>query len=214
MIPIVAMLGKTLLTAGMSYIASRASNLKQEALGNGGPQAPTSVGLLSSLSGFGLKLNLASEGLSKLSSIPNTVSNWSKSLLDSQQQIVQYNGAMRMSSLYLSTQRTARDIKQGQLTSDSYSSLNQSQNRLERANLPFKIAKQNIENKKAAIANNRTAEQLEALAKSSVGKAILKMGDAADKNNTQEPFLNSIALSLAQKNGSQRAAPAQKRGQF
>lgn len=147
--------------------------------------------------------------------LPARLRDMGKALLDSQQKIVQYNGAMRDASMRLETDRIARDIKTGRMTQESYTDAAKSQNRLENAAQPWEVWFTNLSNQIQSGLSDAASTLIEDFNGSIVGQTILRLGDAADQKPTQESFLNGLALELAAQNGPKRNAPPQDgRGKF
>ncbi len=212
-LPLAALAGWAI-KAGGTYVAGKviewgidkAKSVVNQSINNVGPVAPDLVRGAAIARGQGGAV-LDSELRGRQLSFSNTVADWTRSLVASQQQIVQYNGVMRSAQMSLEAERIGRDMRKGALTQGSYSELARSQDRLERARLPLDIAKQNADNKIAAEANNAAAAALELQIEMS--ETLKEIRDQL-KKEAADPFLNQIALQLARQAGPPRAAPPQR----
>jgi hypothetical protein len=197
--------GTYVLTKAVEWGIEKARNVANQAFNNVGPVAPDLVRGAAIARGQGRSV-VDSELRGRQLSFSNTVADWTRSLVASQQQIVQYNGVMRSAQMSLEAERIGRDMRKGAATQSSFSELARSQDRLERARLPLEIAKQNADNRIAAAANREAAALLEKQIEMS--QTLKEIRDNL-KKEAADPWLNQIALQLARQAGPPRVAPAQ-----
>lgn len=209
-VPALKVAGTYVATEVVRWGINTAKESFRQATGNVGPVAPSLVrlGAIANLGagrGGSLIADSAMRGIQL--SAANTTQEWTRALVASQQQILQYNGVMRSEQMALEAARIGRDIRRGAATQESFTELARSQELLERARLPFEVAKQNADNKIAAAANLEAAKLLELQIENS--RTLKEIRDNL-KKEAADPWLNQIALKLAQQAGPPRAAPPQR----
>lgn len=208
-VPLLKVAGPYIARAGAEWAWEKGKSLIREAAVSKRDSAPATVNAraIEELGlGSGLGLAASSKWRAQQLISADVIQKWTKQLLESQQQITQYNGAMRSAQMVLDANRIGRDIRTGAATQKTFAELARATDRLERAKMPFEIDKQNKDNEIAAAANRAEARSLELEVENN--KVLKDIRDNL-KKEAADPFLNQIALRLASNAKPPRAAPPQ-----
>lgn len=134
----------------------------------------------------------------EIAELPGKIQEWGRQLVESQRYLSQYNGTIAGATAQLDANRLRREIDKGQQTSESFARLAKKQDELEESMQPSQNAWQNMRNNVQASLTGATASLVRSFNDSALGRAFIKMGDAADKTDpNKDPFINEVFHTMA-----------------